>query len=177
MGEGIAAMLLERGCSVCVADHPGRAKEMVQATAHLRTVAPPGVQVESCAADCSDEVALAKLFDHAAATLGPVDVAVPAAGGAGVTENGALNMESKGPNSEPVHEEEWAKTLRIINGTQFTAYLTARAAAQAMVQHGHGGSIVLIGSIMANSAAKGTAPCAFSVHLSRSVPVASLFAR
>ena len=162
MGDGIAAVLIARGCSVCVCDHPGRAEEMRQAAAQLRNAAPQGVRVESYAADCSDEAALAKLFEHATETLGPVDIAVPAAGGAGVTASGALNMESKGPNSEPVHEEAWAKTMRILNGTQFTAYLTARAAAQAMVGHGRGGSIVLIGSIMANSAARGTAPCAFS---------------
>ena len=113
--------------------------------------------MEAFATDCSDERSVAALFERAQAALGPVTIAVPAVGGAGVLPSGELNMESKGPNSEPVHEEAWDKTMRILQGTQLTAVLTARAAAAAMVAHGGGGSIVLIGSIMANSAAAGTA--------------------
>ena len=157
MGEGIAAVLLARGASVCVADHPSRAEAMLAAQAALARAAPAGARVEAVATDCSDERSVAVLFERAQAALGPVTIAVPAVGGAGVLPSGELNMESKGPNSEPVHEEAWDKTMRILQGTQLTAVLTARAAAAAMVAHGGGGSIVLIGSIMANSAAAGTA--------------------
>ena len=47
------------------------------------------------------------------------------------------------------HTETWATTLRILAVTQFSQHYCCKAGARHILKGGRGGSIVLIGSIMA----------------------------
>jgi NAD(P)-dependent dehydrogenase (short-subunit alcohol dehydrogenase family) len=80
------------------------------------------------------------------------------------TRNGGTDMDGK-PRTELAHEESWETTLRILSVTQFSAHHCCKAAARHMIAGGRGGSIIVVGSVMAgfchpSSSAYTTSKCA-----------------
>ena len=54
------------------------------------------------------------------------------------------------PRTELAHEESWETTMRILSVTQFSAHHCCKAAARHMIAGGRGGSIIVVGSVMAD---------------------------
>ena len=94
-------------------------------------------------ADVADRSDVDRLFDDAEVKLGGLDVLVNNAGIAGPTAP-----------VEEIAPDEWTQTIAInLTGT----FLSAQAAARAMRELGHGGAVVLIGSINSQMALPGAA--------------------
>ena len=140
------------GCSVAVVEHPLRLAAAEALCGTLRSA--HGVQAVALAADATDVVQVEASFVAAAAALGAeVNVVVSTVGGGGVAPDGGLrnqgaDMEGR-PRTEHAHEESWETTLRILAVTQFSAHHCCKAAARHMIAGGRGGSIIVVGSIMA----------------------------
>jgi NAD(P)-dependent dehydrogenase (short-subunit alcohol dehydrogenase family) len=128
------------------------------------------VQAVAIAADATDAAQVEASFVAAAAQLGQEpSIVVSTVGGGGVasdgsTRNGGTDIEGS-PLTQLAHEEPWETTMRILSVTQFSAHHCCKAAARHMIAGGRGGSIIVVGSVMAEfchatSSAYTTSKCA-----------------
>ncbi|MCZ4548719.1 short-chain dehydrogenase [Williamsia sp. 1138] len=133
IGEGIAALLAERGAQVTIL---GRNAERLDAVAEKLNAAAGGTSVLGHAADITDEDQVAKAIAVATARTGRLDGIVACAGGS----------ETIGPITQ-MDTEAWKRTLDLnLNGTMFTIKHGARE-----LVRGGGGAIVAISSIAASN--------------------------
>ncbi|MBA4025298.1 MAG: short-chain dehydrogenase [Gordonia sp.] len=133
IGEGIAALLAERGAQVTIL---GRNAERLDAVAEKLNATAGGTSVLGHAADITDEDQVAKAVAVATARTGRLDGIVACAGGS----------ETIGPITQ-MDTEAWKRTLDLnLNGTMFTIKHGARE-----LVRGGGGAIVAISSIAASN--------------------------
>eukprot|EP01050_Picozoa_sp_SAG11_P015205 SAG11_NODE_1947_length_4015_cov_20.610827_4_plen_275_part_00 len=153
MGGCIAEALAALGCSIAAVEHPMRLEECEDLCRSLRST--HGVKAVALTADATNAAQVEASFVEAAAALGhEVNIAVSTVGGGGVAKDGGLrnggtDMEGL-PRSELAHEESWETTSRILAVTQFSAHHCCKAAARHMIAGGRGGSIIVVGSVMAD---------------------------
>ena len=134
IGRAVALTLAARGDTVVCAD-------LDEASAS-RTSAAAGAAARAVAIDVTDPRGCQGVIDGVVAAHGAVDVLVTCAG-----------IELGGP-AEDVADDTWRRVLDVnLNGT----FWCARAAGRAMIDAGHGGRIVLIGSINSRIALGGQA--------------------
>ena len=128
LGSHFARTLAKAGAKVAVA-----ARRVDSLREVCDAIVTAGGHAEAFALDVTDAASVARAFDQAAASLGPVTVVVNNAGIA-VTK----------PVLEHT-EEDWRQVIEVnLNG----AWRVAQAAARHMVKHEQGGSIVNIASIL-----------------------------
>ncbi|ORM35852.1 SDR family oxidoreductase [Williamsia sp. 1135] len=133
IGEGIAALLAERGAQVTIL---GRNAERRGAVAEKLNAAAGGSSVLAHAADITDEDQVANAVAVATARTGRLDGIVACAGGS----------ETIGPITQ-MDTEAWKRTLDLnLNGTMFTIKHGARE-----LVRGGCGAIVAISSIAASN--------------------------
>lgn len=133
IGEGIAALLVERGAYVTIV---GRGAERLQGVADKLNAGADGAPALAHAADITDEDAVAGAVAAATARTGRLDGIVACAGGS----------ETIGPITQ-MDTAAWKRTVDLnLNGTMFTIKHGARE----LVRAG-GGSIVAISSIAASN--------------------------
>jgi NAD(P)-dependent dehydrogenase (short-subunit alcohol dehydrogenase family) len=138
IGAAVAAALAERGDRVACADIDGGAAEVVAAAL------PEGLAVT---ADVSDEADCGRMVEATVDRFGDLDAVVACAG----VEIGGHALETD------------ADAFRRVLEVNLTgSFLTAREAARAMRDRGHGGAIVLVGSIVSQIALAGSAAYAAS---------------
>jgi NAD(P)-dependent dehydrogenase (short-subunit alcohol dehydrogenase family) len=134
IGRAVALTLAERGDTVVCAD-------LDEASAS-RTSAAAGAASSAVAIDVTDPRGCQQAIDGVVAEHGGVDVLVTCAG---------IEL---GGTAEDVADDTWLRVLDVnLNGT----FWCARAAGRAMIDAGHGGRIVLIGSINSRIALGGQA--------------------
>jgi glucose 1-dehydrogenase len=156
IGRGIALCLAEEGADIVANDLPP--VDGLGARETVRDVEQFGRRALAYDADISDREQVAALFAAGVAHFGHIDI---------VVANAAFSVR------EPVVEARWEDVLRTIEVTQFGVFHTCQAAAQQMVRQGHGGKIVIIGSILAeipfaNTSAYNMAKAAVN-HLGRTL--------
>ncbi|WP_237341486.1 SDR family oxidoreductase [Williamsia soli] len=133
IGEGIAALLAERGAQVTIL---GRNAERLGAVAEKLNAAAGGSSVLGHSADITDEDQVANAVAVATARTGRLDGIVACAGGS----------ETIGPITQ-MDTEAWKRTVDLnLNGTMFTIKHGARE-----LVRGGGGAIVAISSIAASN--------------------------
>lgn len=133
IGEGIAALLAERGAQVTIL---GRNAERLGEVADKLNAAAGGSPVLAHAADITDEDQVANAVAVATARTGRLDGIVACAGGS----------ETIGPITQ-MDTEAWKRTVDLnLNGTMFTIKHGARE-----LVRGGGGAIVAISSIAASN--------------------------
>jgi meso-butanediol dehydrogenase/(S,S)-butanediol dehydrogenase/diacetyl reductase len=146
IGEAIVQRLAEEGCRIVLSDlghsaeanfgteHIGTDSEMAGIAAELRT---KGTEVLCINCDVRSETAVAAMFQQALARFGQVDILVNNAGVGYIMEPFTSFQESS-----------WDTVLDVnLKG----AFLCSKHAAIAMIQAGHGGSIINIASQAAKS--------------------------
>ena len=134
IGRAVALTLAERGDTVVCAD-------LDEASAS-RTSAAAGAAASAVALDVTDPGTCQEAIDGVVTAHGGVDVLVTSAG---------IEL---GGTAEDVADDTWRRVLDVnLNGT----FWCARAAGRAMIDAGHGGRIVLIGSINSRIALGGQA--------------------
>jgi NAD(P)-dependent dehydrogenase (short-subunit alcohol dehydrogenase family) len=138
IGAATAAALAARGDVVICADID---------TAAARRTADRLPRAEAVTLDVRDEDGCGAVVAAAVERYGRLDVAVACAG----IQVGA-----------PVHELELEAFQRVLDVNLTGVFLTCRAAARAMVTAGHGGKLVLIGSVNSSVALPGQAAYAAS---------------
>jgi NAD(P)-dependent dehydrogenase (short-subunit alcohol dehydrogenase family) len=128
LGSHFALTLAKAGAKVAVAAR--RTDSLADVLGAIEAAGGRAVPVEL---DVTDPASVARAFAEAAATLGPITVVVNNAGIA-VTK----------PVLEHT-EDDWCQVIEVnLNG----AWRVAQAAARHMVEHGQGGSIINIASIL-----------------------------
>lgn len=133
IGEGIAALLAERGAQVTIL---GRNAERLGEVADKLNAAAGGSPVLAHAADITDEDQVANAVAVATARTGRLDGIVACAGGS----------ETIGPITQ-MDTDAWKRTVDLnLNGTMFTIKHGARE-----LVRGGGGAIVAISSIAASN--------------------------
>lgn len=133
IGEGIAALLVERGAYVTIV---GRNAERLDGVAEKLNAGVDGAPALAYAADITDEDAVAGAVAAATARTGRLDGIVACAGGS----------ETIGPITQ-MDTAAWKRTVDLnLNGTMFTIKHGARE-----LVRGGGGSIVAISSIAASN--------------------------
>ena len=138
IGAAVARRLAGRGDRVVCADVDGERAEEVAA----------GIEESlAVAADVTDEQQCEAMVEAALERFGDLDIAVTCAG----IEKGGDSLEF-----------DVATFRRVVEVNLTGSFLTAREAARAMVGKGHGGTIVLIGSINSKVVLPGTAAYASS---------------
>ncbi len=159
IGQGIALCFAEEGADVLVNDlPPGPQTADAAETAHA--IAALGQRAHAHYADVSDREQVAALFAATVAQFGRLDIAVA---------NAAISIR------EPTIKANWEHVQRTIAVAQFGVYHTCQAAAQQMVAQGHGGKIIIIGSVlgempMPNGAPYNMAKAAIN-HLARTLAI------
>lgn len=113
------------------------------------------VEAVAFAADCTAQAEVDAVFEAAAAALGgEPNIVVSTIGGGGVGTDGTPRNGGHHPDGTPrtqlFHEESWETSMRILSTTQFSQHHCCRAAARHMIKGERGGSLLLIGSIMAD---------------------------
>lgn len=128
LGSHFALTLARAGANVAIS---ARRPESLRAVGE--SIAGMGRKVEPVALDVSDSASVADAFRLASAALGPITVVV---NNAGVATTKPLLEQT---------EDDWRQVIEVnLNG----AWRVAQAAARHMVEHGRGGSIVNIASIL-----------------------------
>ncbi|NJN18670.1 MAG: SDR family oxidoreductase [Oscillochloris sp.] len=138
IGRGIALGLAAAGADIVVNDlasGPGGDNPAAYETAQL--VRALGRQARVSYADVAEAEQVEAVVADAVAVFGRLDIAVA---------NAAFSVR------ELVVASAWPDVERTIAVTQFGVFHTCRAAARRMIAQGHGGKIVIIGSIMADMA-------------------------
>ena len=125
IGRAVAVGLAKAGCDVAVNDFAGETDEVVE---EIRRTGRRALPVR---ADVADQTAVEKMVADTVAQFGRLDIAVP---------NACYS------DREPFYEAEMAGFHRTIDVTMWGAFYAVRAAAQAMIRRGEGGSIVVISS-------------------------------
>jgi len=153
IGRATARLLAERGAHVVVADlnFEGAeevAGELVESNGIRRAVA--------VAVDVTDEASVRGMVDETVLAYGGLDILVSSAG-----------LATSAPLAETTLEE-WERNYAVLARGSF---LTAREVFRVLVEQGHGGSIVFVGSknalvAGANAAAYSSAKAA-ALHLAR----------
>jgi NAD(P)-dependent dehydrogenase (short-subunit alcohol dehydrogenase family) len=128
LGEGVAARLVRDGASVALVD----VSPAVAETA-ARLQAGTTATVRGLVADVADEAQVEAALAEALDALGGIDVLVNAAG-------------IGGPGT-PVAETSLDELRRTLDVNLVGSFLMARGVARALIEQGHGGTIVNIGSI------------------------------
>ena len=105
-------------------------------------------------ADCTVESEVERAFAETAAAFGSVDIAVACVGGGGTVQGKAVSTAGK---SYTVAEHSTEDYMGILALTQFATFYTCREGARRMKEQGGGGRIIIIGSVMSNFAATGSA--------------------
>jgi NAD(P)-dependent dehydrogenase (short-subunit alcohol dehydrogenase family) len=154
MGYGVAECLLRQGANVCLVDVDRDSigsfsglQEAVDSLSHF------GHKVTGIVADCTQQAEVERAFDEAVMALGSVDIAVACVGGGGMVKGRAVKTAG---NYTSVATQEWDEYNAILRTTQFSTYFTCQAAARRMLTRPGYGRIIIIGSVMANFAAKGS---------------------
>ena len=128
LGSHFARTLANAGANVAIAARRVESLRPVQ-----ESIATSNVRVVPVALDVTNGDSVAAAFDEAASALGPITVVVNNAGVA---------------ITKPVLDQTEADWQQVIEVNLNGAWRVAQAAARHMVKHGHGGSIVNIGSIL-----------------------------
>lgn len=137
IGEAIAHRLAREGAAVLVADLAADRTEKVAAE-----IAAAGGRAAAFAMDVAEEDQAAAAVARAESAFGPLSIAVC---NAGITDR------------VPVLEMTRAAFERVIRTNLIGCFVTAQAAARAMVQHGKGGRIVTTSSVSGQFAGTGRA--------------------
>ncbi|HVX63092.1 MAG TPA: SDR family oxidoreductase [Pirellulales bacterium] len=125
IGRAVAVGLARAGCDIAVNDFTGETDEVVE---EIRQTGRRALPVR---ADVADQTAVEKMVADTVAQFGRLDIAVP---------NACYS------DREPFYEADMAGFHRTIDVTMWGAFYVVRAAAQAMIRQGEGGSIVVISS-------------------------------
>lgn len=156
IGRAIALGIAEHGGAVGLFDREGDALEAAR-----EAVTRAGGTAVTCAGDVTDRASLDEAVARIGSTLGPVTLAVNAAG-----------IANAAP-AESMPREQWQQVFDIdVTGV----FLSCQAEAAAMLQHG-GGSIVNIASMSGTIANRGLDQVHYNsakaavIHLSRSLAV------
>lgn len=142
LGQHFARFLAGAGAKVTLA-----ARREAALTRTVEEIRAEAGQAQSVVMDVTDAGSIGRAFDRAEEGFGPVTVLV---NNAGVTAAGAALQ---------LDEASWDQ---VIDTNLKGVWLAAQAAAQRMVRHGTGGSIVNIASILGLRVAGGVAPYAIS---------------
>lgn len=155
LGRHFALVLAKAGASVAVA---ARRVELLADVA--AEIAAAGGTAAAVALDVTDGAAIKAAFDDAEKTLGPIDVLVNNAGVA---------------LTKPALETDEADWDHVLDTNLKGAWMVAREAARRMADAGNGGSIVNLGSIVAERVAGGLSAYAASkaglIQLTRALAV------
>ena len=142
LGRHFAGVLAAAGAKVSVA---ARRQDALAQT--VETIRATGAQAQSLRMDVTDADSVETALTQAEADFGPIDILV---NNAGVTGTSA---------AVDVSEADWSSVI----GTNLTgSWLVAQHTARHMIQHGQGGSIINIASILGLRVAGGVAPYAVS---------------
>ena len=142
LGRHFAGVLAAAGAKVSVA---ARRQDALAQT--VETIRATGAQAQSLRMDVTDADSVEAALTQAEADFGPIDILV---NNAGVTGTSA---------AVDVSEADWSSVI----GTNLTgSWLVAQRTARHMIQHGQGGSIINIASILGLRVAGGVAPYAVS---------------
>jgi glucose 1-dehydrogenase len=127
IGRATAIAMGRAGAEVVVnyRSHRDQAEEVV------RAVRDAGARAISVQADVADQAAVEGLISQAVAEFGKVDIAV---------SNAAYS------DRELFYKADMAGFRRTVDVTMWGAFYLTRAATQQMIEHGHGGAIVLVSS-------------------------------
>ncbi len=142
LGRHFAGVLAAAGARVTVA-----ARREAALAQTVQTIRASGAQAQSVRMDVTDSTSIEQGFTEAEAQFGPVDILI---NNAGVTATRA---------ALDVAENDWAS---VIDTNLKGSWLVAQHAARRMIQHGVGGSIINIASILGLRVAGGVAPYAIS---------------
>ena len=142
LGRHFAGVLAAAGAKVSVA---ARRQDALAQT--VETIRATGAQAQGLRMDVTDAASVEAALAQAEADFGPIDILV---NNAGVTGTSA---------AVDVSEADWSSVI----GTNLTgSWLVAQHTARHMIQHGQGGSIINIASILGLRVAGGVAPYAVS---------------
>jgi NAD(P)-dependent dehydrogenase (short-subunit alcohol dehydrogenase family) len=142
IGRAAAARFLEEGASVVLA---GRRQQILDAA--QRSLDPAGERIALVAGDLSSPAVATGVIEEALGRFGGVDVLV--------NSTGVFRVVPFLEQTEQQLEEALDTTLR-------PTFYTSQAAAHAMVERGHGGAIVNVGSMWAIDAIGTTPTSAYS---------------
>jgi glucose 1-dehydrogenase len=158
IGRGIALCMAEEGADVIVNDLPPAPNAPHSADKTAREIEALGRRAFVCYADVSNREQVTQLFAASVAHFGRIDI---------VVANAAYS------DREQVIDAKWEGVLRTLEVTQFGVFHVCQAAAQQMVAQGHGGKLIIIGSVLseipyASSAAYNMAKAAVN-HFGRTL--------
>ena len=142
LGRHFAGVLAAAGARVSVA---ARRQEALAQT--VETLRATGAEAQSLRMDVTDAASVEQALAQAEAGFGPVDILV---NNAGVTGTRA---------AIDVSETDWSS---VIDTNLTGSWKVAQQTARRMIQHGNGGSIINIASILGLRVAGGVAPYAVS---------------
>jgi glucose 1-dehydrogenase len=134
IGRGIALCLAEEGAHIVVNDLPPRAGAVSDAENTALEIESLGCRALVHYADVSDRTQVEALVSAAVAHFGRLDVTVA---------NAAYSDRQR------IVDASWEGVRRTLEVTQFGVFHTCQMAARQMVAQGHGGKIVIIGSLLA----------------------------
>jgi NAD(P)-dependent dehydrogenase (short-subunit alcohol dehydrogenase family) len=157
MGHGIALALARQGCAVACVDVASHQESLRRACDNITSST--GSATLALTADCTDRADLNAAFAEATEHLGPPRIVVAAVGGMGYTGGRGAGEEVKDADAF-VDADLSGGFAGIVQTTQFATYHTCQLAAQAMLKHGVGGRIIVIGSVMSDMGRPGSAACA-----------------
>ena len=161
MGHAVALCLARQGCNICLVDidvdlfaaENNATEQASPLDAAVASLSEFGRLTMGVRADCTQEKEVERAFSLAIAKLGSVDIAVACVGGGGLVKGKQVKTAG---NYTDVADQTTEEYMKILSTTQFSTYFTCRCAASHMRDRGQGGRIVIIGSVMANMAAKGS---------------------
>ncbi|MCB1675811.1 MAG: glucose 1-dehydrogenase [Halioglobus sp.] len=152
LGRQYATVLARAGATIVLCAR--RTDKLEETAASIRQA---GGQAHCIAMDVSDSGSVAQGFERCR-EIAPVSVLV---------NNAGITCE---PMLLDLSEPEWD---RVLDTNLKGAWLVARAAAQQMIEHGRGGSIINIASVLGTCVQKGTGPYSVAksalLHLTRSL--------
>jgi NAD(P)-dependent dehydrogenase (short-subunit alcohol dehydrogenase family) len=144
IGKGIAKLFAENGCAVVVA---GRRLEKLETV--VSAIEETGGRAAAVAADVTHESDVTALFAKVIESFGRIDIVVAAAG---VVKGGPTENESL---------DAWNEVMAV-NATG--VFLTGRECLRTMKRQGHGGRMIIIGSIAGQRVRGASAAYAASKH-------------
>lgn len=127
IGRAVAIGLAKAGCDVTVNYH----SDQHEADEVVEEIGRTGRRAWAVRADVADQAAVEQMVGDTVARFGRLDIAVP---------NACYS------DREPFYEADMRGFHRTIDVTMWGAFYTMRAATQAMIRQGQGGSIVFISS-------------------------------
>eukprot|EP00039_Didymoeca_costata_P015491 m.264835 g.264835 ORF g.264835 m.264835 type:complete len:292 (-) comp16233_c0_seq26:212-1087(-) len=164
MGHGIALSLAEQGADVAVCNLPKYMGTMGTVVDEIKAF---GVKAIGVAADATKREEISLLFDKAEEAFGGcIDIVVAAVGGdpgQWADKSSTSKSEPKYGKMEPLKQVKVPSMLDIsfeqhnavTSLTQYTTWHTLQEGATRLVEKGQKGSLIIIGSVMADMAAPG----------------------